>query len=82
MTLENGTVINVTKRFPPCVLSSARKSFDGSKRLYTYCMRKYRTWLNQGAIDLPHDEVDVNNCLESIAAKAVNNPRSVFYIYG
>ena len=61
--------------------SEARKSFDGSERLFRACWRQYLGCLD-GSIDNPCSLSDIEDGLEAIALDKVNDPDSVFYIYG
>ena len=58
-----------------------RKDFDGSTALFNACWKQYRAWL-KGSINNPKCDYDVIDWLDKIAAEKVNNPRSVFYMYG
>ena len=58
-----------------------KKYFDGSGRLFNACWSKYLGYLN-GAIDMPECGLDIDDWLENIASEKVNNPNSVFYMYG
>ena len=57
------------------------KDFDGSPALFRACWNTYKGYL-LGSIDSPKCDMDVTDWLETIASEKVNNPRSVFYIYG
>ena len=57
------------------------KDFGGSGRLFGACWSTYLGDLN-GAIDMPECSLDIDDWLETIASEKVNNPNSVFYIYG
>lgn len=59
-----------------------RHVFRGSLRLYRACWRQYQHLRLTGAFDDPGGDDDVLNALDQIAAEKVNNPRSVFYMYG
>jgi hypothetical protein len=59
----------------------ARINFSGSERLFSACWNQYLAWL-RGAIDDPETQADVDQWLDQIASEKVNNPKSVFYIYG
>lgn len=60
---------------------ASRENFDGSDRLFAACWRQYLTYLAE-SIDNPTCQSDIDGWLESIASEKVNNPRSVFYLYG
>lgn len=51
-----------------------RNHFDGSDALFEYCWRK--------AKQMYYGDDDMFELLESIAAQAVNDEKSRFYIYG
>jgi hypothetical protein len=62
--------------------ASLRAGFDGSDRLFRACYREYTGLITAGAIDYPRDKIDASGWLETLASGKVNNPRSVFYMYG
>ena len=53
----------------------------GSWRLFCACWNQYKSYLH-ASIDNPKSDIDVIEWLETIADEKVNNPKSVFYIYG
>jgi hypothetical protein len=58
-----------------------KEYFEGSVRLFNASWSQYLGYLN-GAIDMPECGLDIDDWLEKIAEEKVNNPNSVFYIYG
>ena len=60
---------------------AARKAFDGRQALFDACWREYRRELS-GGCDMPYTTGDIDEALERIAGEKVNNPRSMFYMYG
>lgn len=58
------------------------EQFDGSRRFFEYCWRRYRAYRRAGAYDHGHDAADTVAALDEIASEAVNDPRNPYYLYG
>jgi len=56
--------------------SDFARHFDGSRALFSYCWRRFLKCGGAAAAD------DISAFLDDVAAEAVNNEKSPFYIYG
>ena len=80
-TTIKGNQVPLTSKIWRGIRRVAGKRFDGSQNLFNACWRQYRGFVNGGTDD-PENIDDVMNWLDQIASEKVNNPSSVFYIYG